>query len=100
MGFNKARGYFIGEVCIHWKDGGIIRGKLPSGVLRGYLFGKYIFHPDGANYSYDPVNQIVCSYELVDKDVLRGCIGRLREREYPRFVMIVKHDAGSCKEKY
>lgn len=86
MGFNSARGLFHGDVVVNFKDGGIVRGKMPCGVLSGYLFGKYVFLPDGANYSYDPINHIVCSYEVKKKDILGGVIGKLKHKEMTVFL--------------
>lgn len=63
MSFNSARGKFFGDISVEYNDGGIIVGRLPCGVLSGYLFGRYVFLPDGACYCYDPINYIVCSYE-------------------------------------
>jgi len=55
---------------------------MPSGILNGVVFGETRFGPEGAVYSYDPVNHIVCSYELKEKDTLVGIIGKLKPKPY------------------
>lgn len=91
MGFNSARGFFNGEIIVNFKDGGVVRGKMPSGILSGFLFGKYVFYPEGAVYSFDPINHIVCSYEVVKDDILRGVIGKLHHKNYAQFLETVNN---------
>jgi hypothetical protein len=39
LGLNSAVGIFYGEVVIEFDDGGVIRGRMPSGSLTGMVFG-------------------------------------------------------------
>lgn len=55
---------------------------MPSGILTGMVFGQTKFGPDGAVYSYDPINQLVCSYETKEKDNMTGYIGKLKPKNY------------------
>lgn len=82
MGLNAARGRFYGDIVVEYEDGGRLIGRLPCGVLYGYLFGKNYFNPDGACYAYDPVNQLVSSYRVTHKDVLEGYIGKLNRKTW------------------
>jgi hypothetical protein len=77
MGFNTARGRFYGDIIVEYDDGGKLIGRLPCGVLSGYLFGRYVFYPDGASYAFDPVNQLISSYETTADDVMEGYIAKL-----------------------
>lgn len=67
-----------------------MKGRMPSGTLSGMVIGETRFGPDGAVYSYDKMNRIVCTYENKDKDLLVGTIGRLKPKSYERFLTIVE----------
>ena len=54
---------FYGEVVLEFDDGGVVKGRMPSGLMTGVLFGDTRFNPTGAVYSYDPINEIVCTYD-------------------------------------
>lgn len=64
LGLNSAVGIFYGEIVIEFDDGGVVRGRMPSGVLNGMVFGETRFGPDGAVYSYDLQNKLVSTYEI------------------------------------
>jgi hypothetical protein len=63
---------------LEFDDGAKIVGIMPKGVMSGVIFGDTKFGPTGAVYSYDPNNNIVCSYETVDTDEMVGQIGILK----------------------
>jgi hypothetical protein len=90
MGFNTARGRFYGDIVVEYSDGGRLVSRLPCGMLYGYLFGRYVFYPDGANYSYDPVNQLLSSYRVTHQDILEGYIGKLNRRTWIEFSLLVQ----------
>lgn len=89
MGFNSARGRFYGDITLEYSDGGRIIGRMPCGILSGYLFGRYVFLPDGANYCYDPINHLVCSYALENKDIMKGYIGKLNSKARMEFHRLI-----------
>jgi hypothetical protein len=97
MGFNTARGRFYGDIVVEYEDGGKLVGRLPCGVLSGYLFGRYVFYPDGANYAFDPQNQLLCSYRVTSQDVMEGYIGRPNHRTWLDFSRLM--EAGDDKSK-
>lgn len=39
LGLNSAVGLFYGEVVLEFDDGGVIKGRMPSGNLSGIVFG-------------------------------------------------------------
>ena len=71
---------------IEFDDGGVIRGKIPSGIMTGIVIGDNMFHPKGATYSYDPLNHIVSSYDVLEKDTMKGYIGKLTPKAYEEFI--------------
>lgn len=89
MGLNSAVGIFYGEIVIEFDDGGVIRGRMPSGSLTGMVFGETKFGPVDAVYSYDRMNQIVSTYELKEKDLLVGYIGKLKHKNYSKFLATI-----------
>ncbi|CAM6001242.1 unnamed protein product [Sphagnum balticum] len=90
MGINSAKGLFRGDVTARWRDGGRVIGRMPCGVLSGYLFGRYAFVPDGASYCFDPDNALLCSYEVTEGDNMRGCIGKLTPTRWSAFRQMVE----------
>ena len=89
LGLNSARGRFFGSVRVEYDDGGVIIGTVPCGILSGYLIGRYAFMPDGACYCYDEQNQLVSSYGVEEKDIMRGYIGKLTHPAWVKFKALV-----------
>lgn len=75
---------------MEFDDGAKIVGIMPKGVMSGVIFGDNKFGPTGAVYSYDPNNNIVCSYETVDTDKMVGQIGILKHTAQQKFIKKVK----------
>lgn len=74
---NSAVGMFFGDFVLQFKDGGIVKGRQPCGSISGMMFGDTKFLPQGAVFSYDPINKLVCSYNVKSKDIFVGQIGKL-----------------------
>ena len=55
-------GFFYGDIVMEFEDGNVIKGSIPNGYITGMMFGETKFLPQGAAYSYDPNNKLVCSY--------------------------------------
>ena len=89
MGFNTARGRFYGDIVVDYDDGGKLVGRLPCGILSGYLFGRYVFYPEGASYVFDPVNQLICSYQATTEDLMEGYIGKLNYKSWLEFCQLM-----------
>jgi hypothetical protein len=75
-------------------------GRLPCGILQGYLFGRYVFYPDGACFSFDPHNQLFCSYRVTEQDIMEGYIGKLNRRTWLDILpLLTSSPSGTLREE-
>ena len=85
LGINSAVGMFFGDIILEFDDGGVVKGRMPMGLMSGVMMGDTHFGPEGACFSFDPINHIVCSYYHRKEDLMIGQIGRLKDKASNKF---------------
>jgi hypothetical protein len=53
--------------------------------------------PCGAVYSYDPINHMISTYEVIKKDIFTGIIGILKPNAFDKFMKMIN---AKSKDKY
>lgn len=59
-------------------------------MMSGVLVGDTSFTPVGNVYAYDPINHLISYYEVKEKDILRGFIGKLKPKAENKFEKALK----------
>ena len=74
---------------MEFADGSVVKGRMIPGIMSGLILGDNMFHPAYASYCYDPINHLVSSYEVMERDHIRGIIGELKTEEYSKFLAFI-----------